>query len=169
MGGHNGRDLHMAWYLIFLVGGVYKKLNQESECFLKEYIYTNCHMEKLTLLKHIIYEPVVVIHSFLVHLASSIWIYFILYVQNSTSETPRTQEKSQNGAHLLGKILDQEIENRYASKPMFFIMFTSSCASKNIHQASQNNKEHQIKKTQHSDDTPCTDDTRRPLHQRWHC
>jgi len=29
---------------------------------------------------------------------------------------------------------------------MFFIMFTSSCASKNIHQASQNNKEHQIKK-----------------------
>jgi len=50
-----------------------------------------------SLLNHVIYEPVVVIHSFLVHLTSSIW-----------------------------KILDQEIENRYASNPMFFIMFTSS-------------------------------------------
>lgn len=28
--------------------------------------------EKLTLLKHVIYEPIVVIYSFLVHLASTI-------------------------------------------------------------------------------------------------
>lgn len=98
------------------------------------------------MLEHVIYEPVVVIHSFLVHLASSICVYYIYTHRTLPQKLLGPKKILQNGAHLPGKILDQEIENRYASKPMFFIMFTSSCSSKNIRQASRNNKEHPKKR-----------------------
>ena len=96
-------------------------------------------------------------------LPGSPYQFHLNFIQSSALRIPVTQENSKNLAHLLGKILDQEIENRYASKPMFFIMFTSSYTSKSIHQTSE------IQNTYTAYDTPCIDDTRRPTHQPWHC